>query len=201
MINVIQSPSPNFSSSRHKKIGVQIHKTLGLMPWTLQWLQNPKAYASSHFLIAKNGDIHQLVQLWNRSWSAGRIRFPSVRAKKIMLKDNKGKWIKPGHYLVQVEFECLLNETYTEAQYQSITWLIQNVLDFKINDENLLEHQDTAIYKPKLDPEREEILRRLNEHSTPYVKPDIKFIEKQLDQMVEMLLAMLEKLKIYKYHG
>lgn len=160
-MKIIKSPSPNYGNSNYKIIGAQIHKTLGLMPWTLKWLQNPRSNASAHYLIAKNGDIHQLVQHDKRSWTAGRISNPSARAKKIMKKYPWGSYIKPGHYLLQIEFECLLHETYTEKQYKSIVWLFKNKLDFPITDENLLEHQDTAIDKPDLDKERTEILKRL----------------------------------------
>ena len=66
-MKIIQAPSPNFSKSNYKKIGVQIHQTLGLMPSTLGWLRNPKAQASAHFLITKKGVIYQLVQLDKRS--------------------------------------------------------------------------------------------------------------------------------------
>ena len=168
-MNIIQSPSKNYSASSHKKIGVQIHKTLGLMPWTLQWLQNPKAYASAHYLIARNGDVHQLVQLGNRSWSAGRFNQPSARAKIILKKDWLGRYIKPGHYLIEIEFECMAYQTYTEKQYESAIELFKT-FDFDVTNDNFLTHQDTAIDKPDLEVERTEILRRLEGISEPVVE-------------------------------
>jgi len=162
MFRIIQSPSPNFQPSIYTKFGIQIHKTLGLMPETLAWLRNPRAWVSSHYLIAKNGDIHQLVQLKDRCWASGRINRPSQRAKNIMLKTRWGGYVKPGHYLIQIEFECLLNETYTEEQYQSAVWLFGQ-FGFDITEENFLTHRDTAIDKPNLEEERFEILRRLKE--------------------------------------
>ena len=160
-MKIIQSPSPNFYTSKYTKVGVQIHKTLGLMPYTLEWLRNPRAWASAHYLITKNGDIHQLVQLKDRPWSAGRINQPSARAKKIMMKTAWGTYVKPGHYLIQIEYECLLHETYTEEQYNSSVWLF-NQFAFDVTDDNFLEHQDTAVDKPELEKERAEILRRLD---------------------------------------
>ena len=68
---------------------------------------------------------------------------------------------KPGEYLIQIEVECLEHETYTEKQYEAITWLCQQ-FDFKVKDWNLLTHQDTASYKPHLEKERLNILRRLS---------------------------------------
>ena len=160
IMKIIQSPSPNFSTSKYTKVGVQIHKTLGLMPSTLGWLRNPIAWASCHFLITKSGDIHQLVQTKDRSWSSGRINRPSERAKKIMLKTIWGSYVKPGHYLIQIEYECLLHETFTEKQYEASVWLF-NQFSFDITEDNFLEHQDTAVDKPELEKERAETLRRL----------------------------------------
>ncbi len=158
-MKIIQSPSPNFSKSNFTKIGVQIHKTLGLMPSTLGWLRNPRSWSSCHYLIAKNGDVHQLVDIKKRAWSAGRIKSPSVRAKKIMINNLLG-YVKPGHYLIQIEYECLINETLTSKQYESSAWLFEQ-FDFDVTEDNFLEHQDTAIYKPDMEKERAEIFKRL----------------------------------------
>ena len=76
-MKVIQSSSPNFSATMYSKIGVQLHKTLGLMPGTLDWLRNPDSQASAHYLITKLGVIHQLVSTEKRSWTSGRISQPS----------------------------------------------------------------------------------------------------------------------------
>ncbi len=160
-MNILQTPSPNFGKSKYPKIGVQIHKTLGLMPWTLKWLRNPRAFASAHFLIVKDGTIYQLVQIKDRAWSAGRIWRPSKRAKKIMLKNKLGLYVKPGKYLIEIEYECLLNEIYTEAQYKSSVWLF-NQFPFDITEDNFLTHQDTCSYKPNLERERREILTRIS---------------------------------------
>ena len=160
-MKIIQSPSPNFSTSKYTKIGVQIHKTLGLMPWTLKHLQKHTTWVSAHYLITKTGDIHQLVQLKDRPWSSGIISRPSERAKKIMMKTAWGTYVKPGHYLIQIEYECLHHETYTEKQYEASVWLF-NQFPFDVTDDNFLEHQDTAIHKPELEKERAETLKRLN---------------------------------------
>ncbi len=165
-MKIFQTPSPNFSRSSYTKIGVQIHKTLGLMPGTLSWLRNPRAFASAHYLITKGGIIYQLVQLKDRSWTSGRISRPSQRARDIMVKNNWGGYVKPGHYLVQIEAECLLHENYTEKQYESVVWLC-NQFEFDVTKENLLTHTDTASYKPDLEKERAEILKRLGGESDP----------------------------------
>ena len=160
-MEIIQSPSPNFSNSSYKIIGAQIHKTLGTMPSTLDWLRDVRSQASAHYLITRKGVVHQLVALDKRPWSSGRIANPSARAKKIMKRYPWGSYVQPGHYLAQIEFECLFHQTFTEEQYEAFLGLIEEVLDFTLTPEKLLEHQDTAIDKPDLDTERAEILRRI----------------------------------------
>lgn len=163
-MQIIDSPSPNFSPRRVSGPlqGAQIHKTLGLMPGTLEWLRNHTSYVSSHYLITRKGEIHKLVDHDKRPWSSGRLNRPSERARKILQKTMWGSYISPDHYLLQIEFECLANQTYTEQQYDACVWLFQNRLDeTEIRDDNLITHRDTAIDKPNLETEREEILSRL----------------------------------------
>lgn len=192
-MKIIQSPSPNFSNSTYKKIGVQIHKTLGLMPYALTWLQNPRAQVSAHYLITKLGEIHQLVQLNKRSWSAGRINRPSERAKKIMKKYLWGFYVQPGHYLIQIEFECLLEEDFNTLQYEAATWLMQQ-WDFKVMPEYFLEHQDTAIDKMDLYPQRKEILNRLALATAPVVPPPVVPPSNMVDKE-EFKLKVIEAIK------
>ena len=188
-MNIIKSPSPNHSPSAYELEGVQIHKTLGLMPGTLGWLQNPISQVSVHVLFAKNGDVHELVDHSRRPWAAGRFSNPSPRARKILKKTALGTWVKPGHYLLQCEFECLLHETFTEEQYQSAVEYLKS-MPFEIREAYFLEHQDTAIYKPDLDKERTEILRRLQ--LVPIVPDRKKLIESLMMQILQLRLAILE---------
>jgi N-acetyl-anhydromuramyl-L-alanine amidase AmpD len=132
------------------------------MPYTLEWLRNARSYSSAHVLFARNGDVHELVAHNKRPWSSGRFNKPSLRGKRIMKKDWKGKYIKPGHYLLQCEFECLLNQTFSVAQYKSAIQYFKDKLDFEVNENNLLEHQDTAIGKPEMQREWDELLKQLH---------------------------------------
>lgn len=131
------------------------------MPSTLAWMRNPRSNSSAHYLITRKGVVHQLVQHDKRPWSSGRFNRPSARAKKILKLYPWGSYVEPGHYLIQIEFECLLDQIFTEEQIKACVQLFDDVLDFEVTDENLLEHQDTAIDKPDLDSERTKILRRI----------------------------------------
>lgn len=160
-MNIIQKPSPNYNNTLYSKVGVMIHKTLGTN--SLGWLRNPKSYASAHLLFARDGTVYQLVQYTKRAWSAGRMtpdKF-TERAKKIAKKTIFGSYVKPGEYLIQCEFECLSNEKFTQAQYNSATEVFKS-FPFEVNKDNLVTHKDFTWDKPLLEKQRTEILKRLH---------------------------------------
>jgi len=182
-MKIIKSPSPNFSDSDIELVGVMLHKSLGLMPWTLQWLRNHESKASAHILFARNGDIHELVPHNKRAWGSGRISNPSARGKKIL---DKFPDYKPGHFLLQGGFECLANQTFTAKQYRASVWYFRNKLKFKVNEFNLFTHRDFTSYKPKLEKEESKILRRIKLRDT---------IETLTKQLRLLLMRYVEKLK------
>ena len=186
-MRIIKAPSPNYSKSSYAKIGNMIHKTLGLMPWTLKWLQNPRSNASANALFARNGDVYELVDGKYRAWSAGRINRPSERAKKIMLKTRWGTYVKPGYYLWQWEFECLADQTFTEEQYSSFIKYCKKK-KIPILPMFFLTHKDTAIDKPDLEVERAEILRRAKLKEPTEHKPKSKQVIK------EEIIKLLDRL-------
>lgn len=167
MINIIQAPSPNFSRSNYMKVGLQIHKTLGTN--SLGHLRDPKSQSSANALIARDGTVYELVDGKARAWSSGRINQPSKRAKRVMLK-NFGLYVKPGHYLWQIEFECQAHETFTDAQYEAF---IEYAKERKIPMSPLffLTHKDTAIDKPDLELERQVILNMYFQPKLPKSNP------------------------------
>lgn len=160
-MNIIWKPSPNFFSNTGKKDVVVIHKTLGLMPGTLQWLTTKVSQVSSHFLITKKGVIYQLVKEKDGAWHAGKEQSPSQRW---LAFDKSG--VNNNRYTIGIEFECLLNETYTQKQFDAGVWLI-NKLDLP-----LVTHRDIASYKPDLERELQIIKKRLDAlHNSPTPEP------------------------------
>lgn len=188
-MKIIKKPSPNYSPSGYVKIGHQIHKTLGLMPGCLDWLTNPVSNASAHLLVTRDGTIYELVDLKNRSWTAGRINRPSKRAKLIMPK-KWGIYVKPGHYLIQWEFECLANQTYTDAQYNVFVDYCKEK-KLPVIDLFLLTHKDTAVDKSDLEVERRELLDR---YKMPMVKTTIKPKKKTKIQIKQQIIELVNSL-------
>jgi N-acetyl-anhydromuramyl-L-alanine amidase AmpD len=162
-MEIIQSPSPNHSSSSYDKSVVMIHKTLGLMPYTLEWLQNPEAQVSSQYVITKKGVIHQLVKNEDMAWHAGRVYNPTDRGKKIMLKTDWGSYINPNKYCIGIENEALINDAPTKEQLEANIWLFKQLKEdpnvaFDGSPDHFITHRDTASYKVDLDSWRNAIL-------------------------------------------
>lgn len=64
----------NYTKS-HRQIGsidkIVIHVSEGAFWGTVRWLQSPRAHASSHYIVSRNGKIVQLVHLSDIAWHAG----------------------------------------------------------------------------------------------------------------------------------
>ena len=50
---------------------IVVHVTEGNFWGSVRWLRNPRAHASSHFVVSRNGKIVQLVHLSDIAWHAG----------------------------------------------------------------------------------------------------------------------------------
>lgn len=67
----------NFTKS-HRPIAsidkIVVHVTEGAFWGSVSWLKNPRAHASSHFVVSRSGKIVQLVHLSDIAWHAGNWR-------------------------------------------------------------------------------------------------------------------------------
>ena len=64
----------NFTKSHRPPRSIDqivVHVTEGAFWGSVQWLKNPRAHASSHYVIARSGKIVQLVHLSDIAWHAG----------------------------------------------------------------------------------------------------------------------------------
>lgn len=143
-----QLPSPNFKPGRggRKPIAIVEHITAGLMPGTLSWLRNPKAKASSHYLITKAGRIIQLVRDEDTAFAAGNVESPGWQ-----LYDGTN----PNSYTLNIEHEALANESLTEVQYQATLWLhilLVEKWDIPIDQEHIIGHYRLDSVNRKNDP-------------------------------------------------
>ena len=137
-----QSPSPNFNSRGGSKIEkVVVHCTDGSYPGDLKFLQDPKGGAagpvSAHYLVAPNGEIHQLVQEKDRAWCNGRVDKPTAKLKKTML----GGYVNPNDYTISIEVSMRAVDTIGGMQWVSLKNLVQDICTrngIAINRENII---------------------------------------------------------------
>lgn len=117
LFKIEQSLSQNHFKGRngYQPIAIVDHITAGAMPGCLSWLMNPKAKASAHYLVAKDGRIFQLVKDADTAWHAGFVNRPSW---SLLKRD-----INPNYYTIGIEHECLSGGELTEEQYQATRWL------------------------------------------------------------------------------
>jgi len=67
----------NFTKSHrpmHSIDRLVVHVTEGAFWGSVQWLKNPRAHASSHFVVSRAGKIVQLVHLSDIAWHAGHCK-------------------------------------------------------------------------------------------------------------------------------
>ena len=94
----------NFTKShRHPESidKIVVHVTEGAFWGSVRWLQSPRAHASSHYIVARNGRIVQLVHLSDIAWHAGNWK---VNSHSVGI-EHEGYTYGP--------------EGFTDAQYQS----------------------------------------------------------------------------------
>jgi hypothetical protein len=106
---------------------IVVHVTEGAFWGSVQWLKNPRAHASSHFVVARTGKIVQLVHLSDIAWHAGNWK---VNMGSIGI-EHEGFTYRPGGF--------------TSRQYESsarlTAWLARRAL-LPIDREHIIGHAE-----------------------------------------------------------
>lgn len=128
--------SPNFRKGRegHRILAIVNHITDGLMPATLNWLLNPLAKVSAHYLVTKNGRIIQMVVDEDTAFAVGNVNRPNWP-----LYDGTN----PNYYTLSIEHESLAGESLTEPQYQAsleLHWLLISKWQVPIDRDHIIGH-------------------------------------------------------------
>jgi hypothetical protein len=107
----------NYTKSHRRPEAIDkivIHVTEGAFWGSVRWLQSPRAHASSHYIVARNGRIVQLVHLSDIAWHAGNWK---VNSHSVGI-EHEGYTYGP--------------QGFTDAQYQSsarlAAWLARRSL-------------------------------------------------------------------------
>jgi peptidoglycan hydrolase-like protein with peptidoglycan-binding domain/LysM repeat protein len=128
--------SPNYNSRNGTTIdSIIIHHTASdNCSGTISWVKNPSAQASSHYVIDKDGTIHQMVGDEKRAWHAGQAEIPGspgdVNSRSLGIEIvNAGDGKTP----------------FTDAQYASLSQLTAHLQqEYNIPQQNILGHKDVA---------------------------------------------------------
>lgn len=136
---VVRTPSPNFDQRRPNFI-ILHHTSNATAGQALATLTDPGRRVSAHYLVERNGTVHQLVDEGARAWHAGESRWgghTDLNSSSIGIElDNDGE------------------ESFAEIQIATLLTLLEEVAArHAIPRANVLGHGDVAPVR-KADPSR-----------------------------------------------
>ena len=107
--------SPNMNKGRNGQVPDMIvcHITEGAFDGAVSWLINPQSQVSSHFVVARDGRVAQLVDIENTAWANGTSNMQSSNLwhghSTLAAVRNRG--INANHYTISIEHEGRFAET------------------------------------------------------------------------------------------
>ncbi len=182
-MEIMQYETPNKTTGRagYKPDMIVCHITEGSFNGAVSWLCNKASNASTHYIVAKDGRVAQLVSLRDTAWGNGT----STEPRSNVYYGNSGvayirtRKTNANFYSISIEHEGFYNEgkgALTDLQLQSTTELIRHIraevraiygTDIPLDRDHIVGHCDvTPLHKPNC-PGRAypfgEILRILKE--------------------------------------
>lgn len=139
------------------------HITEGSYTGAVSWLSNPASKASSHFVISKQGEITQLVDITDTAWTNGTsiTEGRNTHYSKSSLKKVRDRKTNANYYTVTIEHEGRHHEAngaLTPKQLEASIWLHKHIRaevkrlygnDIPIDREHIVGHyQINPITKP-----------------------------------------------------
>lgn len=156
--------SPNKSSRQGWKPDmIASHITEGSYAGAVSWLCNPSSQASSHFVVSKKGEITQLVDIREATWTNGTSTDPKKNNhySKSSLKVVRDRKTSANYYTITIEHEGFSNQgqgKLTDIQLEASIWLHKHIvkevkriygIDIKLDREHIVGHyQIDPIRKP-----------------------------------------------------
>jgi len=132
-MNITQNPSPNFTRGRQGWTPdiIICHITEGAFAGAVSWITNPASQVSYHFVVSRNGQIAQAVDIQNTAWANGTTTGTDSRANQHSpLEAVRVRRANANAYTISIGFEGRHAETrgaLTEAQLQAGAWLISHI--------------------------------------------------------------------------
>ena len=155
------------------------HITDGGYEGSISWLCNPKAEASAHFVVAKDGRITQLVDIKDTAWGNGTsVKSDSkVFYGKSTLEVVRDRKTNANYYTISIEHEGMWNESHgklTDAQLAATIGLIK-----------FIRSEVKRLYKEEIPADREHIVGHYQ--INPITKPNCPGSAFQFDAIIAAL--------------
>lgn len=179
-MNIIKKQTPNFTSARNGEVPIMIvcHTTCGSFNGAVSWLCNKESKASSHFVVAKNGTVVQLVDIKDTAWCNGTStdKNSSRYVGDSTLKKVREKGVNANSYTISIEFEGLSSENgkLTNVQFEVAVELIKYI-----------KQEVKRLYNYDIDYTTDEIVGHC--HITPMWKPNCPGKEFPYTELIKKL--------------
>lgn len=117
----------------YKPVAIVNHITAGAASSCRYWFKNPNSYASSHYLVCKDGTIYQFVKLEHSAWANGcqgsnpSAPMYSGRATAKIVKE-MGLMLNANIYTVSIEHENDWGGKLTAKQLEASAWLHAHIV-------------------------------------------------------------------------
>lgn len=126
--------SPNMRLNRGRDItAIILHHTGSFnAKGELNWMCDPQAKVSAHYLVDPEGQITQMVKDKNISWHAGRSELDGE------------KYVN--NFSIGIEITGDTNKKpFTDSQLESVSWLVKRLMDkHKIDVSRVVSHREIA---------------------------------------------------------
>jgi N-acetylmuramoyl-L-alanine amidase len=144
---VTKHQSPNYNSRGGTDIDTIIlhHTASNNVQGTISHFKNPKAQASAHYVIDKDGTIYQMVGDEKRAWHAGTSWMPGEARLA-------GKSVNSRSIGIEIVNDGSGKTPFTAAQYEACGKLCAYLAEtYDVPKQNILGHKDVAPGR-KIDP-------------------------------------------------
>jgi len=145
-------PSPNFWTGHYGNVlAVVMHIAAGGYQPSIDWLCDPASEVSSHFIVSKQGEITQMVSIYNSARANG-LRWENSRWKNARGKFVAPTWVSiipqvnPNFYTISIEHEGFPEEPRTaqmvDADVRLLRWVAGQLHLIYEPDRSLIGHRD-----------------------------------------------------------
>lgn len=184
-MDIKQFNSQNKYTGRNGLIPILIvcHTTDGSFDGAVSWLCNEKSSASSHFVVAKDGRVAQLVPIEDSSWCNGTNA--NINDKRFYgnssLKSVKERKTNANYFTISIEHEGFAKDCgeLTKEQFDSTVKLIKHI-NAEVN----------RIYKTNIPFDREHIVGHYE--INPITKPNCPGNKFPFDDIIKKLNCLEE---------